>query len=359
MRTICRLAIIFLASTTMTLSRYSIALAEVEKKVTVNQVVHATFLLRKSKMLSTLQKSFQKVSHKGSFFKGEIPEMKGIAKDLKKVKFYVQELPNGFLLVAQRDKLKIGVGVEFIDPLMGRIKVGGQSIQLRKGMSYLELAKAITPVILPPFLKKSKSRKTGFSNNPFNFLIPDAWGEGEGVFRYERPQNLPLPYEKLLDRFVDTTTRGGLIALTLASGAAGAVGTGTIAGAGAGSLAAAAATAGMMVSAGVAGTGVAVASLATGGIAGAGAYAGGLAVSAAGLASGATAAGLAVGAAAGIIAALGLTVGSLYLIDTVTLGLSKLDDLDRVGGISMTYWSHVLKVEKIIIKEIRSRRWPQ
>ena len=154
-----RLFAIFLVIITMTLGHSSAALAESKKRVTVNQVMHTAFLLRKSRMISSLQRRLQNIPHKGSFFPGEIAEIKGIASDLKKVKFQVKELPQGFLLIAERDQFRASVGIEFVDPLMGIIRVGGHTIQLKKGMGYLELAKTIAPVILPAFLKESKLKK--------------------------------------------------------------------------------------------------------------------------------------------------------------------------------------------------------
>ena len=273
-----RLFAIFLVIITMTLGHSSAALAESKKRVTVNQVMHTAFLLRKSRMISSLQRRLQNISHKGSFFPGEIAEIKGIASDLKKVKFQVKELPQGFLLIAERDQFRASVGIEFVDPLMGIIRVGGHTIQLKKGMGYLELAKTIAPVILPTFLKESKLKKTSFNHNPLHWLIPNAWGEEEQILRYERPHDLSAPYKKLVDRVAEKATAGSV----------------------------------MLLSGGLLATGIV-----------AGAVMGAVAVAATGLA---------VGAAISIVVGLGLLVGGLYLIDAVALGLSKVDDLDRVGG---------------------------
>ena len=171
-----KLTIISLTLMAMTLGDYSTALAEGKRQVSVNQVMHTAFLLRKSEMVAQLKKHLQgKDFSKGSFFQGEISEIEGIAKDLKEnVKFDVVEIPNGLLLVVERDKVRASVGVEFIDPLMGVIRVGGHPIQLKKGMNYLQVAQSIAPIIFPAFLKKIESKKTSFDQNLFDLLIPST-----------------------------------------------------------------------------------------------------------------------------------------------------------------------------------------
>ena len=222
---ILKLTIISLTLMTMTLGDYSQALAKGKKQVSVNQVMHTAFLLQKSQMVAGLKKHLQgKDFSKGSFFQGEIPELKGIAKDLKKnVKFDVLEIANGFILVTTRGKLKIGVPIEFIDPLMGRVRIAGQEIQLNKDTSYLQVAQTIASILLPPFLKQIKTKKTSLNYNPLHFLIPDAWAE-EKVLRYERPKDLPGPYVKWLDRATqsfsknDLKVSAGIIAIPTAGG---------------------------------------------------------------------------------------------------------------------------------------------
>ena len=322
---LARLFAIFLVIITMTLGHSSAALAESKKRVTVNQVMHAAFLMRKSRMVSSLQRSLHNISHKGSFFPGEIAEIKGIASDLKKVKFQVQELPQGFLLIAEKDQLRASVGIEFVDPLMGIIRVGGHTIQLKKGMSYLELAKTIAPAILPTFLKESKPKKTSFNDNPLHWLIPNAWGEEERILRYERPKDLPKPYKKLLDIAAGKVT--GAADVVFITGGLAYVG--TLAAFGSGVAASAVAVGAAGVAGAAVGGAVGAAVGAGAGVVAAVGGAGAGAAAAAGAGAGVVAA---AGAVGGVVAGLGLFVGGLYLIDTVKLGLSKIDDLDRVGG---------------------------
>ena len=101
---VLRLTFVSLTLMTMTLGDYSQALAKGKKQVSVNQVMHTAFLLQKSQMVAGLKKHLQgKDFSKGAFFSGEISELKGIAKDLKKnVEFDVLEIPNGFMLLTTR-----------------------------------------------------------------------------------------------------------------------------------------------------------------------------------------------------------------------------------------------------------------
>ena len=285
-----------------------------KKKMTINQAIHSYFLLGRSLMLPKLKKKIQKKTfHKGSFFSGEIPEIREIANDLKDVKFDVKS-SKGFFLTAQRGEYKAFVEIEFVDPLAGKIRVGGQNIQLKRGMTYGEAAEIIAPAVLSPLLEKTKSKKTGLYHNPFGLFIQDAWGQGGEEYRYRRPSDLPPPYKRLLSRLTVKTV--GVVASL---------------GASAGALYATAASAGgMSAAANTALVGVvwgSGAALSSAGIAGAAAS------TSAAIVGGAITTGAAAmpPIAAGAAILLGVTVAGLFLIDTAILGLSKLDNLDRVG----------------------------
>ena len=301
-----------------------------QQTVSVNQVMNTVFNFKKSDMLSDLKKGLQKKSFsRGQYFKGEILEYKGVAKDVGKVDIQLKKAAHGFLLTAQRGEYKIVIPVEFVDILEGKIRVAGRDVQLRKEMSYLELARSVSFLFSPLYRKKAKG--TVFYQSPQNWFIKGALAEEGRLPRFE-PIDLPPPYRKLTDHLVDhakivvptTAIYGG------AAGFVGGVGVG-VAGAGAGGGAAVA------VGAGTVGAGIAAAG--AGG--GAGIAAVGAVVAAAGAGAMASKGLLAIGATAGastvgavIAGAAVLTAGVFgiaYLIDSVVLGVSKVDDLYRVG----------------------------
>ena len=243
-----------------------------QQTVSVNQVMNTVFNFKKSDMLSDLKKGLQKKSFsRGQYFKGEILEYKGVAKDVGKVDIQLKKAAHGFLLTARRGEYKIVIPVEFVDILEGKIRVAGRDVQLRKEMSYLELARSVSFLFSPLYRKKAKG--TVFYQSPQNWFIKGALAEEGRLPRFE-PIDLPPPYRKLTDTLVHPVKMISISALY--AGAVGMLG---------------------------------------------GAVAGGLAVS--------TAAAAAVATAAAVLAA--GVFGMAYLVDSVILGVSKVDDLYRVG----------------------------
>ena len=199
-----------------------------QQRVSVNQVMNTVFNFKKSDMLSDLKKGLQKKSFsRGQYFKGEILEYKGVAKDVGKVDIQLKKAAHGFLLTAQRGEYKIVIPVEFVDILGGKIRVAGRDVQLRKEMSYLELARSVSFLFSPLYRKKAKG--TVFYQSPQNWFIKGALAEEGRLPRFE-PIDLPPPYRKLTDRLVDhakivvptTAIYGGVAGLLGASGVVGA-----------------------------------------------------------------------------------------------------------------------------------------
>ena len=294
-----------------------------QQRVSVNQVMNTVFNFKKSDMLSDLKKGLQKKSFsRGQYFKGEILEYKGVAKDVGKVDIQLKKAAHGFLLTARRGEYKIVIPVEFVDILGGKIRVAGRDVQLRKEMSYLELARSVSFLFSPLYRKKAKG--TVFYQSPQNWFIKGALAEEGRLPRFE-PIDLPPPYRKLTDKLVDhakivvpiSALYGGVAALigpafgtvALAGGVGGGVAggvVGAIAGGGAGVLVAgtlgtAAGTAGAMAT---------------------------NALFALGATTTVSVAGAAIAGAAVLTAGV---FGMAYLIDSVVLGVSKVDDLYRVG----------------------------
>ena len=302
-----------------------------QQTVSVNQVMNTVFNFKKSDMLSDLKKGLQKKSFsRGQYFKGEILEFKGVAKDVGKVDIQLKKAAHGFLLTAQRGEYKIVIPVEFVDILGGKIRVAGRDVQLRKEMSYLELARSVSFLFSPLYRKKAKG--TVFYQSPQNWFIKGALAEDGRLPRFE-PIDLPPPYRKLTDKLVDhakivvptTAIYGG------AAGFVGGVGVG-VAGAVAGGAAGAAAGIVGGAVAGIGGTGAAAGVAAAGAGAGVAAAGAGAMASKGLLAIGATAGASTVGAVIAGAAVLTAGVfGIAYLIDSVVLGVSKVDDLYRVG----------------------------
>ena len=308
-----------------------------QQTVSVNQVMNTVFNFKKSDMLSDLKKGLQKKSFsRGQYFKGEILEYKGVAKDVGKVDIQLKKAAHGFLLTARRGEYKIVIPVEFVDILEGKIRVAGRDVQLRKEMSYLELARSVSFLFSPLYRKKAKG--TVFYQSPQNWFIKGALAEEGRLPRFE-PIDLPPPYRKLTDKLVDrakivvpmSALYGGVAGMYGgAVGGGGAAIGGAVAGVAAGAAgggAAVAAAGGAAVAAGggaaVVGGGGAVGVAAAG--AGAMASKGLLAL---GATSGASLAGAVIAGAAVFTAGV---FGMAYLIDSVVLGVSKVDDLYRVG----------------------------
>ena len=296
-----------------------------QQRVSVNQVMNTVFNFKKSDMLSDLKKGLQKKSFsRGQYFKGEILEYKGVAKDVGKVDIQLKKAAHGFLLTARRGEYKIVIPVEFVDILGGKIRVAGRDVQLRKEMSYLELARSVSFLFSPLYRKKAKG--TVFYQSPQNWFIKGALAE-EGRFPRFEPIDLPPPYRKLTDALVDhakivvpiSALYGGAAGLLGAAGA-GVAGTAVVLGtAGLGAVGGAAVGAAAVGAAGAAAAGAGA------GVAGAMATQGLLAI-------GATTTVSVVGAAIAGAAVLTAGVfGIAYLIDSVVLGVSKVDDLYRVG----------------------------
>ena len=272
-----------------------------QQRVSVNQVMNTVFNFKKSDMLSDLKKGLQKKSFsRGQYFKGEILEYKGVANDVGKVDIQLKKAAHGFLLTARRGEYKIVIPVEFVDILGGKIRVAGRDVQLRKEMSYLELARSVSFLFSPLYRKKAKG--TVFYQSPQNWFIKGALAEEGRLPRFE-PIDLPPPYRKLTDRLVDHAKIVVPIS-ALYGGAAGLLGAG----------------------AGAAGIGAA------GAVAGAGSTIAGAMATQGLLAIGATTTVSVVGAAIAGAAVLTAGVfGIAYLVDSVVLGVSKVDDLYRVG----------------------------
>ena len=315
-----------------------------QQTVRVNQVMNTVFNFKKSDMLSDLKKGLQKKSFsRGQYFKGEILEYKGVAKDVGKVDIQLKKAAHGFLLTAQRGEYKIVIPVEFVDILEGKIRVAGRDVQLRKEMSYLELARSVSFLFSPLYRKKAKG--TVFYQSPQNWFIKGALAEEGRLPRFE-PIDLPPPYRKLTDRLVDHAKIvvpmsaiyggvGGLLGTGIGAGAVGiggSVGTATALGA-AGIVAGAGAGAGAAGAVGAAAGAAAAAAAGAVVVAGAGAGVGAGAMASKGLlAIGATTGASTVGAVIAGAAVLTAGVfGMAYLIDSVVLGVSKVDDLYRVG----------------------------
>ena len=271
-------------------------------QLSVNRVLYNAFLGRKSEVATSLRKKIEKKKfHKGSFFKGEVPEIKGIARDLKKFEFHITEVPSGFEVTATRGDQKVSTKIEFVDPLARVVRIDGINVQFQKGLNYGQAYQGVALILLRHFIKEKKRKKTGFYENPLNFFIQEAYAQEESEYRYVRPDGIPEPYERLWNQAVNKTS-------VLATSAVGA-GLDFIA-------FAPAATAALGGTAAVVVAGVA------------GGVAGGVAV---GAIAAATSSGVA-GAVAGAVVLLGLSGLAIFLIDQVKLGRTKIDDLEKLGG---------------------------
>ena len=161
----------------MILGSHSLSYAAAEKNITINQVAQAAFGIQRPAMIAAINRAIrQKKIYKGTFFKGEIPESKKIADALTHITLKVVESTGGVTIIAAKGKGKVLVKIEMVDILMGKIKVDGKNLQLKKDMSYLELSRALAPLILGPRLKKQPLKKTS-SIDPSGWLITKAWGE--------------------------------------------------------------------------------------------------------------------------------------------------------------------------------------
>ena len=182
--------------TVMALNNFSSIQAAVERNITVNQVVQAVFESRKLAIIKSVNKRLQNQDiYRGAFFKGEIPEVKKILDKLLQTNPRVVESPRGFTIIAGKGESQVKVEMEFVDILTGKFRIAGESIQLNKDMSYLELNEAMGKPVLQPIFEKLKKQilqktgKTGFSNLLDSF-IPLARGEEEeenayGVSKFE------------------------------------------------------------------------------------------------------------------------------------------------------------------------------
>ena len=158
-------------------------------EATVNRTIQLVLQVRKPAIVDSTNKWLKKGDFsRGSFFKGEIPELKKIASYLKKQSPRVVSFSRGFIVTVGRGKSERKVKVEFIDPLMGRLRVAGQEVQIRSNMSYFEVAQALGRPILEPFLKKLQKnqklkKKTSFVV-PFDFLISSAKAQNSKKAEY-------------------------------------------------------------------------------------------------------------------------------------------------------------------------------
>lgn len=148
--------------------------------ISVNRVVRAAFESKKSAIVASINRRLKKKNfHRGSFFKGEIPEVKKVAGGLARLNPRVVESPGGLTVIVGKGKDEMRVELEFADILAGKLRVAGKGVQLKGGMSYLEAARAIAHPILEPLLKEAKKRqrpkKTSFST-PLDLLISPALG---------------------------------------------------------------------------------------------------------------------------------------------------------------------------------------
>ena len=158
----------------MLLRSYSVAHGAVQQNIAINQVIQAVLESRKPMIVASINERIKKgIFHRGTFFKGEIPEVKKAADTLAKLKLRVVESPKGFIVIAGEGKSEQRIELQLIDILSGRIKVANKIVQLKAGMTYLDATRAISSPLLQPFLKKHKLKKTSLLH-PFNFFISDV-----------------------------------------------------------------------------------------------------------------------------------------------------------------------------------------
>lgn len=317
-----------LLSATLISNTPSLSWAVASHEVSVNQVMHTAFLMRKEQLLTKLNKKIQnKTFHRGTFFAGEITEFKGVSRNLEQFDFQLKDIPNGFALSAAQGEKKVTTHIEFVDPWAGIVRIDGVTVQFGKEGTYLQGAQVLAHILLRPFLVKAKTKKTGL----YRFWpIQEVYADDSNV-RYEYPEDLPRPYKRLWNRliidnfshFATGFTLGGIAgggAVIL--GTTGAMGKVAVADATASELA----QAGALMGGVIGGTTGLIGVLDEGEsstAAGAGLFAGGLtggAIAAAGLVGAKLAAAL-----------LSLAGAGMYLIDEFNLWRTKLDDLEEVG----------------------------
>lgn len=267
----------------MILTGNPVAMAMAKREVSVNQVVKMAVESRKSAMVDSINKRLQgKNLHRGLFFKGKIAEIKQALGILKRTTPRVVESSKGFIIMAGKGKNEWKVEVELVDPLTGKIKIAGEIVQLKKGMSYLQLAQTIAAPILKFFpipKRKQKVKKTSFLN-PIDLLFVPAWGKGDPLSEEE---------SETVKKLIGVVAGGSAVVGTAVGGAA-AVG---------------------VVSSGAAVSGAAVG--ATIGVSGA-------VVGGVGVGGGVISAGVATGAASGVVGA-GVATGVAKIAAALGLGL--------------------------------------
>lgn len=154
--------------------------SEAKDRVTAKQVLEFSFLAQKPKVVSTLRDKLKKnkpsfLLH-GSFFKGDVSQLKNAVKRLPLKELQVKSFYRGFEVFLGEGKERVGVEVEFLDPLSGKIRISGKELLLKKDMSYLEFVRTLSPAAFSPLDQELKEKKkTSF--NPWNFLIPEALGK--------------------------------------------------------------------------------------------------------------------------------------------------------------------------------------
>ena len=140
-----------------------------QKSISANQLLKTIVESKKSKIIAKTNKRLQnKQFHKGVFFLGEIPKVQRFSKQLSSFKPRVVASSKGFTIIIQE---KTHINLEIVDILTGKIKIADQEVQLKEGMSYLQVAQALAR---PIFKSLNIHRKT--SQSPFS-LIPSAYAD--------------------------------------------------------------------------------------------------------------------------------------------------------------------------------------
>ena len=126
---------------------------------------------RKSEIIAQANKKLQsKDFHKGVFFPGDIPKIEPFSDQLARLKPRLMASPQGFIIAIHQTQIHL----EIVDILTGRIRVAGKEVQLKKGMSYLQVAQTLArPIYDHLTIQKQSSR------SPLDLFIPQAYGDDE------------------------------------------------------------------------------------------------------------------------------------------------------------------------------------
>ena len=149
--------------------------AKVSKGIALEQVVQSVLEWKRPEIIKSANQRLKKRDfHRGTFFKGDVVQIKKAAKDLAKLNLQTIETSRGFAVIAQAGKQQLKIEVEFVDFVKGRIKVAGHILQLNRNMTYLQVIRTIAPPVWSALAKQAKVKKTSF-----NFLIPKAYADDE------------------------------------------------------------------------------------------------------------------------------------------------------------------------------------